>query len=623
MNENTNVTVEETPAVDPVTAAREQKRKEAAKRRRRKKIIKRSVIAAVLLVVAAGVAFGVYKLFFEPEPVPEPMTAFSYRGGFSNSISGYGQVKANRTESVSAPAAGAILELLVAEGDTIYEGQPLFTMDDSALRAQIAELEDKIEGFNDNIKDAIESRQHTAEMRSKVYENLAEYDKQLSEISQKIAGRNLTAPFAGKLLEVNVRKGDSISEGEAICTIVRDNEMKLVSYFSYAYENSVYVGQTARVSIPASMEVVEGKVTRIDKVRYVTEEGGVLFSVEVTIPNPGALTEGMTALATLIGNDGSELMPAGQVELKYAETETLTAPAKGKILTLNMIEFGEYAAGEVLYTLTDDGYASDIENLQSGSESIREQVKGYDDQIEGYGEQIEGYEKQIADTQAEIAKLNERFDLFSGASPMSGLVTAVTAMVGQNMQEGESILAISDTSAMTVSIDIDERNISNVAVGTPVNLTQMTGEGDQYYFGTITQIALEGNYDWGYTYYPATITIEGGEGLRSNSSMYYEIMLNQKDDCVLVPINAVKYTEAGPCVFVKLQEGEKAPADTPELAEGVVPDGFYAVLVETGLSDNAQVEIVSGIGDGVELYVSEGIAGGDMYGMYGSVIAMG
>lgn len=622
MNENVN-TAGAAEVVDPVAAAREQKRMEAAKRRRRKKIIKRIVILVILLAVAGLIWFGVYELFLKPEPVPAPQTTFSYRGGFSSSVSGYGQVKANRTESVSAPAEGQLLQLLVAEGDTVTEGQPLFTMDDSTLRAQIEELEKKIESINKSIDDAIESRQRTAETRAEVYESLADYDKQIAEAEEKVASRNLTAPFAGKLLDVGVKKGDTVTEGQEIGTLVRDGEMKLTSYFSYAYENAVYLGQTAKVSIPSSMEVITGKVTRIDKVRYITEEGGVLFAVEVTIPNPGALTKDMNAMAVLVGTDGSEITPAEQSALEYAETETLTAPAKGKILDLNMTAFAEYAEGAVLYTLSDDGYAADIESLRDSSKSVRDQVEGYDEQIAGYTDQITEFEKQIADTEAEIEKQNQRFDLFNGVAPMSGLVTAVTAMEGQTIQEGGAILAISDTSSMTVAIDIDEMNIGNVSIGTPVNLTQTTGEGEMYYSGTITQIALEGNYDWGYTTYPATITIDGGEGLRANSSMYYEIVLSQKDDCVLVPINAVKYTEAGLCVFVRIPEGGSAPDDAVELAEGVVPDGFYAVLVETGLSDEAQVEIVSGIGEGVELYVAEGIPGqdGDMMNPGGGVVS--
>ena len=343
MNENVN-TAEAVEVVDPVAAAREQKRMEAAKRRRRKKIIKRIVILVILLAVAGLIWFGVYELFLKPEPVPAPQTTFSYRGGFSSSVSGYGQVKANRTESISAPAEGKLLTLLVAEGDTVTEGQPLFTMDDSALREQIKELEDKIETDRESIQDF-------SETRAKVYENLADYDRQIAEAQEKVASRNLTAPFDGKLLDVSVKKGDTVAEGQEIGTIVRDGEMKLTSYFSYAYEDAVYIGQTARVSIPASMEVIEGKVTRIDKVRYVTEEGGVLFAVEVTIPNPGALTKDMTAMAVLAGADGSDITPAEQTSLEFAETETLTAPAKGKILSLNMIPYGEYSEGETLYTV--------------------------------------------------------------------------------------------------------------------------------------------------------------------------------------------------------------------------------------------------------------------------------
>ena len=60
------------------------------------------------------------------------------------------------------------------------------------------------------------------------------------------------------------------------------------------------------------------------------------------------------------------------------------------------------------------------------------------------------------------------------------------------------------------------------------------------------------------------------------------------------------------CVFVKPNEGEQPPENAIELAEGVVPEGYYAVPVETGLSDESQIEIVSGIEEGVTLFLSEG-----------------
>lgn len=612
VTEQPEVAAQPTEVVDPIAAARQEKRRIAARKRRRKKIIKWSVIAVILLAIAGGIWYGVYKLFLEPEPVPPPQTTYSYRGSFSNSISGYGQVKANRTESVGAPVRGELLELLVTEGDIVYEGQELFRLDDAALKEEIQRMEDsKIEYQN-----AIEK---TREQRVKDFESLSEFDSQIAEIRAKVAKRNLAAPFNGKLVEMNdsVRVGEMISEGAVLGKIVRDEEMRLKCYFSYAYENDISLGQTAQVSIPASMEVLSGKVTKIDKVRYVTTEGAVLFAVEVTMKNPGALTEGMEAIFTLTAPNGDSITPAEQARLEYSQVETLTAPAKGKVLSVNMTAYAEYKKGDVMYTLSGDEYDGEIEALQENSKSVRERVEGYD-------KSITENENNIAKADEEIAKLNETFDKLNGAAPMSGMVTAITAVVGQNLEEKSPILAISDTSAMTVAIELDERDVGSVSIGTPVNLTQDTSEGSQFYFGTVTSVALEGTYEWGYAYYPATITIQNGDGLRANSSMRYEIVMNEAEDCVLVPINAVKYTEIGACVFVKLQDGEKAPSDAPQLADGVVPEGFYAVLVETGMSDDSQVEIVSGIEDGVELYVAEGIAGmeGDMYG-YGGAVMVG
>ena len=532
---------------DSLKQLAEEKRKAAAKKRRRKKIVKWSILSVVLLAIAAGITYGVYKLFFVEEVIPD-VTAFSYRGPFSSTVSGYGQVKANRTEAVSVMARGELLELYVEEGDMVMEGDPLYKVDDSAVRAAISKAEGE----------------------------LADIQKNLDEIYNKIANLTVYAPFSGKLMNVKIHKGDVVAEGSELGTLVDDSKMRLKLYFSYGYEKDIKVGQSAQVSIPSSMSVVEGKVGAIEKVRRITQEGTVLFAVEILLDNPGALTEGMEATAELRAADGSPITPAEAGTLEYYRTEKITSSAQGKVVENNMIDYYDYQAGALMCRL----------------EGI-----SYDDQIAAITE-------QLAIKQEEIDNLYAQLNAFNATAPISGTVMSIAAQVGQTLEAGTTVLIISDTSSMTAEVNIDERNVNNIIVGMPVELRQDTAEGSRFYFGTVRSISREGKYDFGYAYFPAIISVEGGEGLYSGSSIYFNIVVSSKDDCLLVPIQAIKYTESGTCVFVK---SEERPENAIDLPEGIVPEGYYAVPVVTGLGDTSVIAIVEGIGEGVEVFLQPGV----------------
>ena len=60
-----------------------------------------------------------------------------------------------------------------------------------------------------------------------------------------------------------------------------------------------------------------------------------------------------------------------------------------------------------------------------------------------------------------------------------------------------------------------------------------------------------------------------------------------------------KRQSQGTCLFVK---ADAAPDNAVELEDGVVPDGFYAVPVETGVSNSQYVRILSGVEEGVEVF---------------------
>lgn len=182
-----------------------------------------------------------------------------------------------------------ITGVYVSAGDTVEVGDLLYTQDDSELDDQIEEYQDQITEQENQLDD---------------------YQEQLAQLQEEIAALTVTAPFAGRITDVAVDVGDNVAAGTKLATLVDDSQMCLTQYFSYAYEDQVYVGMKAGVSVASLMLNQEGTVTDIQMVDRVTAEGTHCFAVTVTLDNPGAFTEGMTGAGYLVADSGEKLYPS-------------------------------------------------------------------------------------------------------------------------------------------------------------------------------------------------------------------------------------------------------------------------------------------------------------------------
>jgi multidrug efflux pump subunit AcrA (membrane-fusion protein) len=97
---------------------------------------------------------------------------------------------------------------------------------------------------------------------------------------------------------------------------------------------------------------------------------------------------------------------------------------------------------------------------------------------------------------------------------------------------------------------------------------------------------MEGIYENGVSYFPAVITVDNPDGtMMSGSYVTYRLVASQSDDCLLLPIQCVKYVDmggqTGTVVFLK---APSRPENAVDLESVEVPDGFYAVPVTVGIS---------------------------------------
>ncbi len=264
----------QSPKQDPWEAPAPKKRVRTAAEK--KKLVKRIIAGVVAAAVAAGIVFGMWFLVFrKDESLGNIYAEPAYIGSIQSTVEGSGNATAKETATVTIPANGTVEQVLVAQGDVVSAGQPLFSV------------------YSQAAQDALATAQ-----------------QQMNSLSDKLANLTLTAPFAGKLMEVaQFNPGDNVGEGVEVATLVNDTKLKLSLYFSYAYEDQIWVGQTAQVSVPAVMYTGEGTVEEVHKVSFITPEGGVYFEAVIAFQNPGTLTAEMEASASLTDGDGMPIFP--------------------------------------------------------------------------------------------------------------------------------------------------------------------------------------------------------------------------------------------------------------------------------------------------------------------------
>ena len=558
MPETTTSQVQEqgAPVPAPTPVAKAPKGKKNPKR------VKRLIIggAAAIVLVVGGVVL--YRFLTKQNDTNSEIQSQPVEiGSIQSTVSGSGTVTAKESAAITLTAGGTVREVYVTSGDTVTAGQPLYTI------------------FSQDAQDLVDAAK----------ENLDKLNKDMADLQDEAANLTVRAPFAGKLQDVQTFESDQdVSKGATVATLVNDKKLKLSLYFSYAYENEIKVGQSVEVSIPAVMRTFTGSVEKINKVSYISPEGAVHFEAVIVFDNPGTLTAGMDASAVLTAKDGTQIYPYQNGKTEFYETRTITAKASGPVSGKgNLLNYANVSAGEALLYLGSSTIDSDIRAKQ----------------------------EEISNAQDKLAEAQKGLDNFNAVSPIDGTVTSCTLVEGEDVKSGDTVITISNTSVMVVEITVDDKNISFVQPGMSVNLTDWN---NNTYMGTVTSINMAGATSQnGMTNYPVTLTVDNyGGSLISGMWLDYSFVASQSDDCMMVPMQSVKYVSDanGDTYSVVFIQADSKPDNTveldiPETQPGEMPsypteaDGFYPVPVETGLSDTYNIEITSGLNGDETVFV--------------------
>ena len=557
-------------------------------------------LALAAAVLAAG-GFGAVRLLGGVGGGEQIVTDLVTRDTIQSTVKGSGAASARESVSLNPPVSATVLALHVKEGDRVEKGTVLYELDP-------AEAQKATEEAKKSLTEAEKGVTAAAERLQAAQKQLSETEEEYQKLLASKADLTVTAPFDGKLVEAASLLPDAeITAGQKIATLVSSNRLKLSLYYSYAYLDQLRVGQEAAVSIPAVMASVPGKISEINKVEFVTPEGSKCFEVVVALDNPGTLTEGMAASAGLTVG-GQAVYPYQNGKLAYQETREVTAKVPGPLKTSFLHNHAPVKKGQAILVLGPDELDKQLEEKRESVTSARESV-------DSARTAVESAQETLTSARDKVKKALEQEADMAVKAPITGTVLTCLLEQGEKADSGQLGILLADTSVMRIDIQVDERNVSRVKTGMTCTITQTGLGGEENTFeGTVESVSLTGKSENGVSFFPAVVKVDNGDGAMLNGmSIEYELVLAQSEDCLVVPAQAVQYTEQGSCLFVK---ADRRPDNAVDLGDGVdIPRGFYAVPVETGLSNSAQVEIKSGVEEGMEVFTQKLVESGSSFDM--------
>ena len=199
-------------------------------------------------------------------------------------------------------------------------------------------------------------------------------------------------------------------------------------------------------------------------------------------------------------------------------------------------------------------------------------------------------QREAASAAVDAAKLNleaamDALDDASVEAPIAGVITAVMVKEGDtltNMDFSSPAFHIIDPSNLEMTGLIDEMDIAEISTGQKAIVTLDALPATEV-IGSVTYISEAAMIEAGVVMYETTVTLQNpGSDVKDGMSATADIVMDEKENVLVVPISAVMRGEGGEDIVYVVDAGGEAMAQP----------------ITTGMRSGRMVEVVSGLTEG-------------------------
>ena len=549
--------------IEATNAAKDEIKRQKQKKKQLIRKIIIIIVIIVLIIFIVRLLLNAKKKQSETAEIMKNVSSVRVMN-ISSEISGSGTLKPKDSYTITSLVEGNVTNVFFELGDEVIKDQLLLTIDSQSAYRTIVNASSSIAQAKDTYNQA-----------------KYEYEKLSSDYSE----RTFKSPYAGALRTFNVKKGDKLNNNFEVGSIVNDAQMTLKVPFASIDAMNISVGQVATLELQETGELLQGKVKSVAEESQAESSGALVKYVTIICDNPGGLTTNNTAIA-YIGNsksieDASFLLDVDE-KIVYEDGSGI------EVEKLLVSEGAIVKKGTPLFVITEETFNNVITNKKKSylqaEEALTKAENNYDDAIDQYDE-------------------------YYITAPIAGTVITKDAKVGDKIQKSsnsaKTLATIYDLSELTFDMDIDELDINNIKVGQEVNV-QADAFNNKVFKGKITNVSLVAANSNGVTNYPVTVTLTDIGDLLPGMNVDAYVVLARVDNAIAIPADAL---QRGNVVYVlntskTIVEGNYNTEGISDRVKNRVPDGFTAINVETGISNENYIEIKSGLQEGDEVYVT-------------------
>lgn len=230
------------------------------------------------------------------------------RGTLKETVSATGALAALNSVDISSKITGRIVEVLVQENQYVNAGDVLVRLDDTSLRATLAQMRARMNDaaltYN-RYQTLLSSGAISQSAFDTVYADYlvakSNYEKAASDVNDTIISTPISGYVIGKPIPVGQTISSGISEPQVIMSVATLDNMEIEVLVDESDIGHVKVGQKVNFTVDAFPDETFNGIVRLVSRKAQTENNVIYYKVYVTVEDAkGKLLPTMTARVDII-----------------------------------------------------------------------------------------------------------------------------------------------------------------------------------------------------------------------------------------------------------------------------------------------------------------------------------